>query len=94
MTLNSYKQSARWVLCAAILFVASNTLHAIEHDLAGDLGQTHAECHHCSAEQSAATPSAVVNPALLLAIAPTEILVAVSVVAPTTSFQARAPPLS
>ena len=94
MMLNSYKQSARWVLCAAILFVASNTVHAIEHDLAGDLGQTHTECHHCSAEQSAATPSAVDNPVLLLAIATTESHLAVSVDAPTTSFQARAPPLS
>jgi hypothetical protein len=86
MTLNSYKQSARWVLCAAILFVASNTVHAIEHDLGGDLGQTHT--------QSAATSTAFVNPAPLLAIAPTESQVAVSVDAPTTSFQARAPPLS
>lgn len=94
MTLNSYKQSARWVLCAAILFVASNTLHAIEHDLDGDLGQTHTECHHCSAEQSAATPTAVINPAPSLAIAPAESLVVVSVVAPSTSFKARAPPLS
>ena len=94
MMLSSYKQSARWVLCAAILFVASNTVHAIEHDLAGDLGQIHTECHHCSAEQSATTPSAVVTPAPLLAIAPTESHLAVSVVAPITSFQARAPPLS
>jgi len=93
MMISSYKQSARWVLCAAILFVASNTVHAIEHDLGGDLGQTHTECHQCSAEQSAAIPSAVDNPAPLLAIAPTEIHLAVSVVAPTTSFQARASPL-
>lgn len=93
MTLNSYKQSARWVLCAAILFVASNTVHAIEHDLTGDFGQSHAECHHCSAEQSAVAPSAVVNPTPLLAIAPTESYLAVSVDAPTTSFLARAPPL-
>ena len=94
MTLNSYKQSARWVLCAAILFVASNTVHAIEHDLVGDLAQTHTECHHCSAEQSAATPTAVINPVPSLAIAPAESLVVVSVVAPSTSFKARAPPLS
>ena len=94
MMLNSYKQSVWWVLCAALLFVASNTVHAIEHDLGGDLGQTHTECHHCSADQSAATPSAVINAAPLLAIVPTEGHVAVSVVAPTTSFQARAPPLS
>ena len=94
MMLSSYKQFARWVLCAAILFVASNTVHAIEHDLAGDLGQTHTECHHCSAEQSAATPTAVVKPAPLLAIALTESHVVVSVVAVTTSSQARAPPLS
>ena len=91
--LNSYKQSARWVLCAAILFVASNTVHAIDNDLDGDLGQTHTECHHCSAEQPAATPTAVVNPTPLLAIATTEIHLAVSVDAPTTSFLARAPPL-
>ena len=94
MTLNSYKQSARWVLCAAILFVASNTVHAIEHDLGGDLAQTHTECHHCSAEQSAATPTAVVDPSASLAIAPAESHVVVSVVAPTTSSQARAPPFS
>jgi hypothetical protein len=94
MMFDNYKQSARWVLCAAILFVASNTAHAIEHDSGGDLGQAHTECHHCSAEQSAATPAAVINPAPSLAIASAENLVAVSVGAPTTSFQARAPPLS
>ncbi len=94
MMLNSYKQYARWVLCAAMLFVASNTVHAIEHDFGGDFGQTHTECHHCSAEQSVATPTAAAHPATPLATAPTERPVTVSVVAPTTSCQARAPPLS
>ncbi len=47
------------MLCAAMLFVASNTVHAIEHDFSGDLGQSHTECHHCSTEQSEAVSADV-----------------------------------
>ena len=94
MMLDSYKQYARWVLCAAMLFVASNTVHAIEHDFSGDLGQSHAECHHCSTEQSAAVSTPVVDLPSCEELAPAQALPAARVATSTTSFQARAPPLS
>ena len=94
MMLNRYKQFARWVLCAAMLFAASNTVHAIEHDLSGDFGQSHTECHHCSVEHSAAVSTVPVQAVPTLQPAPTAQLIVASVAAATTSFQARAPPLS
>jgi hypothetical protein len=94
MMLDSYKQYARWVLCAAMLFVASNTAHAIEHDFSGDLGQSHADCHQCSTEQSAAVSTPVVDLPSCEDLAPAQALPAARVATSTTSFQARAPPLS
>ena len=89
-----YKQCARWVLCAAMLFVASNTVHAIEHDFSGDLGQSHTECHHCSTEQSAVVSAAVADVPSCEELAPAQTLPAACVATSTTSFQARAPPFS
>ena len=94
MMLEGYKQFAQWVLCAAMLFVASNTVHAIEHDFSGDLGQSHAECHHCSTEQSAAVSTPAVDLPSFEELAPAQALPAARVATSTTSFQARAPPLS
>ena len=94
MMLEGYKQFARWVLCAAMLFVASNTVHAIEHDFSGDLGQSHAECHHCSTEQSAAVSTPAVDLPSFEELAPAQALPAARVATSTTSLQARAPPLS
>jgi hypothetical protein len=94
MMLNRYKQFARWVLCAAMLFAVSNTVHAIEHDLSGDFGQSHTECHHCSVEHSAAVSAVPVQAVPTLQSAPTASLAVASVAAATTSFQARAPPFS
>ncbi len=94
MMLEGYKQFAQWVLCAAMLFVASNTVHAIEHDFSGDLGQSHTECHHCSTEQSAAVSAAVADVISCEGLAPAQTLPAACVATTTTSFQARAPPLS
>lgn len=94
MLLRTSNEIARWVLCAAMLFVASNTVHAIEHDFSGDLGQSHAECHHCSTEQSAAVSTAVADLPSCEELAPERALPAARVAASTTSFQARAPPLS
>ena len=94
MMLDRYKQYARWVLCAAMLFVAGNTVHALEHDFSGDLGQSHAECHHCSTEQSAAVCTPVVDLPSREELAPAQALPAASVATSTTSFQPRAPPLS
>jgi hypothetical protein len=82
------------VLCAAMLFVASNTVHAIEHDLSGNLGNNHAECHHCSTEHSAAVFTAVVDLPSSEYLAPAQALPAARVATSTNSFQARAPPLS
>ena len=94
MMLDRYKQYARWVLCAAMLFVAGNTVHALEHDFSGDLGQKHAECHHCSTEQSAAVSTPVVDLPSCEALAPAQALPEASVATSTSAFQARAPPLS
>ena len=94
MKLDRHKQYARWALCAAMLFVASNTVHVIEHDFSGDLGQSHAECHHCSTEQSAAVSPPAVDLASREELAPAQALPAARVATSTTSFQARAPPLS
>ena len=85
----------RWVvLCAAMLFVAGNAVHAIEHDLSGNLGNNHVECHHCSTEQSAAVSSIAADLPLSKECAPAQTLPAACVTTSTTSFQARAPPLS
>ena len=94
MRLRASNEFARWVLCAAMLFVASNTVHAIEHDFSGDLGQSHAECHHCSTEQSAAVSTTVADVPSCEELAPAQTLPAACVATTTTSFQARAPPLS
>ena len=92
--LDSYKQYVRWVLCAAMLFVSSNTVHAIEHDFSGALDQGHTECHHCSTEQSAAVSTAVADVPSCEELAPAQTLPAACVATFTTSFRARAPPLS
>jgi len=85
----------RWVvLCAAMLFVAGNAVHAIEHDLSGNLGNNHVECHHCSTEQSAAVSTAVIDLPSSKDLAPAQALPEGSVTTSTTSFQARAPPFS
>ena len=94
MRLRTGNEYARWVLYAAMLFVASNTVHAIEHDFSGDLGQSHAECHHCSTEQSAAVSTPVVDLSSCKDLAPAQALPAARVATSTTSFQPRAPPLS
>jgi len=85
----------RWVvLCAAMLFVAGNAVHAIEHDLSGNLGNNHVECHHCSTEQSAAVSSIAADLPLSKECAPAQAPTGGRVASSTTSFQPRAPPLS
>jgi len=94
MMLKDYQRYARWVLCAAILFVAGNTAHAIEHDVSTDLSKSHNECHHCSVELTAAvsdTPSSTLPPS---AADCAELSVSRFVAPPTSTFKARAPPLS
>ena len=92
--LDNYKQYARWGLCAAMLFVASNTVHAVEHDFSGDLGQSHTECHHCSTEQSVAVSAAVADLPWCEELAPVQALPTARVATSAISFQPRAPPLS
>ena len=77
-----------------MLFAASNTVHAMEHDLSGDFGQSHAECHHCSLEHLAAVSTGAPQAVPTLQPAPTARHVVASIAAATSSFQARAPPLS
>ena len=94
MSRNRFTLHARLVLCAAILFVAGNTVHAVEHDFGAEFSQIHTECSHCSVEQSAAisvSAEAITASAVIDDMQPA-VRAAVSV--PTPTFQARAPPLS
>ena len=85
---------ARWVLCAAILFVASNTVHAVEHYFGAEFSQVHTECSHCSVEQSVAISVAAEAITALAAIDDMQPAVRAAGSVPTSTFQARAPPLS
>ena len=94
MSRNRFTLHARWVLCAAILFVAGNTVHAVEHDFSAEFSQIHTECSHCSVEQSAAmSVSSEANTASIVA-ENTLPAVRAALSVPTRTFQARAPPLS
>ncbi|MEL0006179.1 MAG: hypothetical protein VW686_02510 [Luminiphilus sp.] len=94
MTITAFKRYARWVLCAAILFVAGNTVHALEHTISSDVSQNHAECSHCSGEHSAAVANETVAAFDSSVPLQNELVVSACVAVPTSNFQARAPPLS
>ncbi|MEK9586522.1 MAG: hypothetical protein VW039_10060 [Halieaceae bacterium] len=94
MSCNRFTLHARWVLCAAILFVAGNTVHAVEHDFGAEFSQIHAECSHCSVEQSAAMSVSAEAITASAAIDDMQPAVRAAVSVPTSTFQARAPPLS
>ena len=101
MILKDYKRYARWVLCAAILFVAGNAVHALEHaehalehDVGTDLSQSHSECNHCSDKHSAVIAQAPTSSLQSLLVEHPVLVVPTFVVALTATFQARAPPLS
>ena len=94
MSRNRFTLHARWLLCAAILFVAGNTVHAVEHDFGAEFSQVRTECSHCSVEQSPAM--SVSSEAITASIEVENTLPAMraAVSVPTSTFQARAPPLS
>jgi len=94
MSRNRFTLHARWVLCAAILFVAGNTVHAVEHDFGAEFSQVHTECSHCSVEQSAAMSVSSETITASVAVENTLPAVRAAVSVPTSTFQARAPPLS
>ena len=94
MSRNRFTLHARWVLCAAILFVAGNTVHAVEHDFGAEFSQIHTECSHCSVEQSAAISVSAEAITASAAIDDMQPAVRAAVSVPTSTFQARAPPLS
>ena len=91
---NRFSLHARWVLCAAILFVADNTVHAVEHDFGAEFSQIHTECSHCSVEQAAAISVSAEAITASAAIDDMQPAVRATVSVPTSTFQARAPPLS
>ena len=41
------------MLCVAVLFIATNISHAIEHDHVTEITEGHIECVHCIDEQFA-----------------------------------------
>jgi len=94
MTFNVLKKFSRLALCVAIFFVATNVVHAAEHDFSEDVTQGHVECLHCIDEQST----------LVNASVPTEPSPLASLLNTTSCFtpfaaasyacQARAPPIS
>ena len=88
------KQCSRLVLCVAILFIATNVSHAIEHEHATEITEGHVECVHCIDEQFALVGSSKLT-ALpqRAALSHTIQWLGYSPVA-SYSFQARAPPIS
>ena len=93
MSRNRFTLHARWVLCAAILFVAVNTVHAVEHDFGAEFSQIHTDSH-CSVEQSAAISVSAEAITASAAIDDMQPAMRAVVSVPTSTFQARAPPLS
>jgi hypothetical protein len=82
------------MLCVAMLFIASNISHAIEHNHATEITEGHIECVHCIDEQFALVGSSKLTAlpqraALLHTIQ----WLGYSPVA-SYSCQARAPPVS
>ena len=51
MMLNVLRKFSRLMLCVAILFIAANVSHAIEHDHFAKIAEGHVECVHCIDEQ-------------------------------------------
>ena len=82
------------VLFVAMLFAFGNLAHALEHDYGASLGQNHAECNHCSGDQSAAVSHTPISTLSLPVVLRNKLFVSAYVAAPTPTFQARAPPLS
>ena len=55
------KPYAPIVLFVAMLFAFGNLAHSLEHDYGLGASQTHAECNHCSGENSAAVSPLTFN---------------------------------
>jgi len=88
------KKCSRLVLCVAILFIAANVSHAIDHDHSAEIVEGHVECVHCIDEQFALVGSSKLS-ALpqRAALFHTIQWLGYSPVA-SYSCQARAPPVS
>ena len=94
MTFNVLKKFSRLALCVAMFFVATNVLHAAEHDFSEDVTQGHVECLHCIDEQFA-----LVGSSKLTALPQRAVLfhtIQWLGYSPVVSYscQARAPPVS
>ena len=94
MTLRLLKKCSRFMLCVAILFIAANVSHAIEHDHTAEITEGHVECVHCIDEQFA-----LVGSSKLTALPQRAVLfhtIQWLGYSPVVSYscQARAPPVS
>jgi hypothetical protein len=87
------KPYAPIVLFAAMLFAFGNLAHSLEHDYGLGASQTHAECNHCSGENSAAVSPPTLMSFTSLSEVHYEPISSGFIATPTTSFQVRAPPL-
>ena len=88
------KKCSRLMLCVAILFIAANVSHAIDHDHATEITEGHVECVHCIDEQFALVGSSKLTTLpQRAALSHTIQCLGYSPVAPY-SCQARAPPVS
>ena len=81
------------VLFVAMLFASGNVAHSLEHDYGLGASQTHAECNHCSGENSAAVSPLTLMSFTSLSEVHYEPISSGFIATPTTSFQVRAPPL-
>jgi len=87
------KPYAPLALFVAMLFAFGNVAHSVEHDYLASSSQSHAECNHCSAEQTAAVSHAAISAFSAVHVVRRAPIVACHVAIPTSNFQARAPPL-
>ena len=93
MTCYRVKPYASIVLFAAMLFAFGNLAHSLEHHYGLEASQTHAECNHCSGENSAAVSPLTLMSFTSLSEVHYEPISSGFIATPTTSFQVRAPPL-
>ena len=87
------KSYAPIVLFVAMLFAVGNLAHSLEHDYDLRASQAHAECNHCSGEQSVAVSPPTLVSFTSLSEVHYESISSGFIATSSLSFQARAPPL-
>jgi hypothetical protein len=94
MARHRMKPYAPIALFVATLFAFGNVAHSVEHDYLASSSPSHAECNHCSIEQTAAVSHAAISAFCTVYAVDRRPVVSSHVAVPTSNFQARAPPLS